>query len=216
MGVELNTLVKNAGEVQKAFVANVNTQVWTLFGAVAPRPTLANPATSPVIDTGVYECGFGREPGLNSGAPNYRFAYPAIRIYPYCEDGNATFSIRVWGWEVFRAPVMPAGVQRAETWFPVLLAELVCQGGSLIAGPTRRTDVAVTAPGTDNMMLDTEYFSEQIDVVQGVATVQSYGLGSGLVAKAIVDLGACQLFQFDFYHENAVPLGMNCFFGFAS
>ncbi len=152
--------------------------------------------------------------GIYSAALENNRAYgrAGVRLYPYCEDGSCGFSLRVWGWEVFR-PIVTGGLPRNETWIPTLLAELYCQAGNAVAGPpARRVDIP---PGFDNVMLDSEYFAEQIDVIRGDATASAFQVGDGFASRAVVSLFGVQLFQFDFYHENAVPIGMNCFFGMA-
>ena len=143
MGVELNSLMRPAGECLKAFVTNSASQRWATLVPVGTKPTLADGGT---IDTGIFACGFGRESGNNA-----QFAYQALKVYPYCEDGNAGFSMRVWGWEVSRPTVTPAGVARADTWFPVLLAELYCQSGVAVNG--------FVDPDSRQQMHRTEFFS---------------------------------------------------------
>lgn len=188
--------VRNSSSLQKALVdGNSSSQSWTVMAATLTQPS----------GDGVYSAALEN---------NRALARNAVRLYPYCNDDNSAFYMRIWGWEVFRPQTaVTTGLIRRETWFPVLLAELYCQAGNAASGPPpRRSDID---PFFDNVMLASEFFAEQVDVTRGVATVTNCQVGDGFPARAIVEFSGVQLFQFDFYQETPVPNGMNCFFGMA-
>ena len=181
------TIYTQSGPLSKALTAgNSNAIDWAALEILELLP----------VADGRYAAGEG-----GAYAPNRLF------LMPYCEGGaGAAFSMRIIGWRAFSQPG-----DRKQVSIPYLICELACVACN-VGGPS----APIMTPPYPNIMAPTERVCDDVVLAlgslgcgpSGPGFINSAGAGSDIPASALVDLGGCQLFQFDF--KTTGPVTANC------
>jgi hypothetical protein len=128
-----------------------------------------------------------------------------LKVLPYCEGGvGSTFSMRVYGWEVFPNP----NNVNNSTWIPTLLVEVACTAGTLLNG-------AIPGGPVQSYLADSETLCDTITLTQGYlgynGAIRSF---PGIPGVVRFEMPGCQYYQFDFQlGDTGNQIGMNAFWG---